>query len=48
MMKKKVIYKVCFKANHMTLQCWHEFDYSYQAKQIPQVLAAVNMKERTS
>ncbi|KAL9422473.1 hypothetical protein AB3S75_034695 [Citrus x aurantiifolia] len=43
--EEKVICQVCFKANHTTLDCWHRFDYSYQAEKIPQALAAINLNE---
>lgn len=43
--EEKVICKVCFKANHTTLDCWHKFDFSYQTNQIPEVLATINLNE---
>lgn len=41
-----MICQVCFKANHITLDCWHRFDYSYQTEQIPQALAAINLNKK--
>ena len=41
-----MICQVCFKANHIALDCWHRFDYSYQTEQIPQALAAMNLNKK--
>ena len=40
-----LICKICNNANHSALDCCNRFDYSYQAKGIPQALAAMDLNE---
>ena len=35
--------QICGKANHVALDCWYRFDYSYQSEDIPQALAALTL-----
>ncbi|KAF8407209.1 hypothetical protein HHK36_006336 [Tetracentron sinense] len=36
---------ICKKPGHDALRCWHRFNHSYQAEEIPQVLAAMSITD---
>nr|GLL27111.1 hypothetical protein L195_g010371 [Ipomoea trifida] len=35
--------QICGKLNHIALDCWYRFDYSYQSEDLPQALAALTL-----
>ncbi|XP_075474740.1 uncharacterized protein LOC142505585 isoform X1 [Primulina tabacum] len=39
----KVTCQICGKPNHLAIECWYRFDYSYQSDDLPQALAAINL-----
>ncbi|EXC01671.1 hypothetical protein L484_002847 [Morus notabilis] len=39
----KVACQICGKMNHVALDCWYMFDYSYQSEDLPQALAALTL-----
>ncbi|KAG8379883.1 hypothetical protein BUALT_Bualt07G0135600 [Buddleja alternifolia] len=40
----KVSCQICGRNNHTALECYHRFNHAYQAKDIPQALAALNIE----
>ena len=37
--------QICGTANHLVINCWCRFDYSYQKEDLPQSLAAIKLND---
>ena len=41
----KIVCQICGKMNHLAIDCWYRFDYSYQSEEFPQALAALSFND---
>ena len=41
----KFFCQICGKTNHITINYWYRFDYSYQSEDLPQSLVAIKLND---